>query len=260
MSRTKIMQILKNKTAVIGAIFVLVLVVIAAVFVMKKVHAPEVVGVYTASVVSAGPARNLTLTLSADQLATLVTDYSNNNVVTEQGTWSAEGKTQVRLSLTANNIRGYSSPVVIVFERSRNSLEAIEYDESLYGSEGLTLVRAGEAVDERLTKSSWQWKETVYSNDETVRPKNPAQFQLTLGEDGRFSAMTDCNNLLGTYDADGSEVEFEDIASTKKYCEGSQEAAFTTMLSQAQGYLFNSAGHLVLVMRLDSGSIIFTPR
>jgi hypothetical protein len=44
---------------------------------------------------------------------------------------------------------------------------------------------------------------------------------------------------------------------TKKYCEGSQEGAFSKLLTNSTSYLFTSKGELILEIKFDSGTATF---
>lgn len=117
----------------------------------------------------------------------------------------------------------------------------------------------GEADPSRMTlgMKSWVWIKTLYNNDTVITPTKEGVFTLTLQDDGTFSATTDCNSMSGKYTADDHAISFGPIASTKKYCAGSQEGDFASFLEHAAGYLFTSRGELVIELTFDSGSVIF---
>jgi heat shock protein HslJ len=96
----------------------------------------------------------------------------------------------------------------------------------------------------------------LYSDGRTVTPKQPSKFTLTF-LNGRFSASTDCNRMSGSYTATKHSIVFGQMASTKMYCEGSQESDFAALLKSAQGYHFTSKGELILDLKFDSGSATF---
>ncbi len=116
----------------------------------------------------------------------------------------------------------------------------------------------GEADPSRmtLTQQTWRWTKTLYSNKE-VLPKKVQAFSLTLKENGEFSATTDCNSLSGRYTATKSALTFGDMVSTLMFCADSQEAEFSSMLSQTQGYYFTSKGELVFELTLNAGTMTF---
>jgi heat shock protein HslJ len=97
-----------------------------------------------------------------------------------------------------------------------------------------------------LTMKPWVWQRVQYGDGRLVEPKDPAAFTLTMMEDGSFSATTDCNQVGGRYAISDDAITFSDVFSTKMYCEGSQEADFTSVLTAATAYSFTSRGELVL--------------
>ena len=98
----------------------------------------------------------------------------------------------------------------------------------------------GEADISKMTidMKTWDWISTFYNNDTVVKPVKENKFTLTFKKDKTFSATTDCNNIGGEYSINDKNITFSKMISTMMYCEGSQEADFTKMLNEAQGYLF----------------------
>lgn len=96
-------------------------------------------------------------------------------------------------------------------------------------------------------------------NDDTViTPQKPDAFTLTFTKDGRFSGTTDCNGFMGDISAGANNsLVFGQMASTLMFCENSQEAQFTNMISNVGSYMINEEGNLILLIQFDSGSIYF---
>lgn len=46
------------------------------------------------------------------------------------------------------------------------------------------------------------------------------QPQLDLSSDGSFSGTDGCNRLMGSWEADGADIDFAQTASTRMFCEG----------------------------------------
>ena len=117
----------------------------------------------------------------------------------------------------------------------------------------------GEAGPDKMTldMKTWNWIHTTYNNDDTVTPKLENKFTMTFKNDKTFSATTDCNRVSGEYAVDVKKITFTKMMSTLMYCEGSQEQDFTKMLGETQGYTFTSKGELVLLLKNDSGSVVF---
>lgn len=117
----------------------------------------------------------------------------------------------------------------------------------------------GEADPNRMTlgMKEWIWIKATYSDGKTLTPNKPEAFKITFSNDGRFSAKTDCNSVGGSYVATAGKITFSQMMSTLMFCEGSQEADFTKLLSESSGYHFTSKGELILDLKFDSGSVIF---
>lgn len=110
---------------------------------MDAMMAPAVAVVYQSDTLPAAssPGRIITLTLFDDGTLTFDTDYLNDEpVVAEVGTWELnEDASALTVSLTGTLDEEYAAPNVIVFEEDGDQIVAVEYDESVWGSEGLSL-------------------------------------------------------------------------------------------------------------------------
>lgn len=109
----------------------------------------------------------------------------------------------------------------------------------------------------KLTMKTWIWVSALYNDGTEIVPKKAGAFTVTFADNGKFTATTDCNSMIGSYHANGPEISFSQIASTEMYCEGSQEGDFAKLLEKAQMYLFTSKGELVIDLRYDSGTATF---
>jgi heat shock protein HslJ len=107
-----------------------------------------------------------------------------------------------------------------------------------------------------LEMKTWTWINTRYSDGKVVTPAKANAFTLTF-KDGKVSATTDCNRMFGGYTVSGSRLSFGNLASTRMFCEGSQENEFAKMLGATQGYRFTSKGELVFSLKMDSGTMTF---
>lgn len=116
----------------------------------------------------------------------------------------------------------------------------------------------GEADPSAMTlgMQTWRWTEALYNDGREVVPPEGV-FTLKFEDDGTFTTTTDCNSVGGTYVAEGSQLSFPEIMSTKMFCEQSQEVVFVTLLRDTAGYHFTSKGELILDLKFDSGSVIF---
>lgn len=117
----------------------------------------------------------------------------------------------------------------------------------------------GEADPSKMTlgMKTWNWVNTIYSDDKIVKPIKADKFSLTFKDNKTFSATTDCNGVGGEYTVNGNKISFTKMMSTLMYCDGSQESDFSKMLSETGSYMFTSKGELVLLLKYDSGSVVF---
>jgi heat shock protein HslJ len=112
---------------------------------------------------------------------------------------------------------------------------------------------------EKLTASKWVWRETIMSNDEIILPSKPDVFTLTFNATGEINGTTDCNSFFSTFTLDETKISFGPLGMTKMYCEESQEQIFTSMLENTDFIFFDEQNNLVLLLKYDSGSVIFVP-
>ena len=137
-------------------------------------------------------------------------------------------------------------------------LPETEEQENTEDETGENQVNENSEIQNKLSANTWVWVETIMSKDgQESAPNNPGDFTLTFDGAGRVSGTTDCNNFFGPYELDGTSIETGPLASTLMYCEGSQEQAFTNMISEANLIFFDENDNLVLLYPYDSGSIIF---
>jgi heat shock protein HslJ len=111
-----------------------------------------------------------------------------------------------------------------------------------------------------LLSHTWVWEQTIMSDDTIITPEKTESFSLTFGSDGRVTGTTDCNNFFGSYSLDESQITFGPLANTLMYCEGSQESVFTRQLENVQMVFFDENDNLVLLLRYDSGGIMFSKK
>jgi len=128
----------------------------------------------------------------------------------------------------------------------------LQFGEVVQGFEG----EADPAVM-NLDMKTWTWVRALYNDGREIVPRRADAFTLTFQADGRFAATTDCNRVSGGYTANGRDLAFGNMAATRMFCEGAQEAEFTELLEKTSHYFFTGQGQLVLLLELDSGSVIF---
>ncbi len=106
---------------------------------------------------------------------------------------------------------------------------------------------------------TWIWEQTVMNNDTVVTPIQKGAFALTFDiENNTVSGKTDCNGFGGNYTITEGGIEFGPLAMTEMYCENSQEQEFVNMITESNGYMFDDQENLVLLLQMDSGSVMFS--
>jgi len=118
----------------------------------------------------------------------------------------------------------------------------------------------GEADPSRMTldMKTWNWISSLYNDGRDVKPNSAGAFTLAFDENAKKVTIgTDCNSGNASYAAEDAAISFGPIASTKKFCEGSQEGEFFALVSNTSGYHFTSRGELILDLKFDSGSSVF---
>lgn len=110
-----------------------------------------------------------------------------------------------------------------------------------------------------VVSNVWKWQGIIMSDDTTIVPAKPDVFTLTFTEDGQVSGTTDCNSFSGTYTV-GEEglVTWGAFASTQMFCENSQESVFLDKIANVDRIFFDEAGNLILLLKFDSGAIVFS--
>lgn len=113
--------------------------------------------------------------------------------------------------------------------------------------------------DSTLGSSSWLWLESLVA-DEQVFPNQVDAFVVNFDEgEGQVSIQTDCNTNFGSYQADETKLEFGKLASTRMFCDDSQENLFIDQLTQADSYQIDEVGYLRLLLAEDAGYMLFAP-
>jgi heat shock protein HslJ len=90
---------------------------------------------------------------------------------------------------------------------------------------------------------------------ETAR--DPSRYTLTLGPDGRYTILADCNRVVGSYTLQGSQLTIAPGPSTLMACPpDSQADAFLKDLMSAASYAL-SGENLLLTLASNGGTMTF---
>jgi len=105
----------------------------------------------------------------------------------------------------------------------------------------------------------WSWQGTQMSDDTRFVPDAPERYTLEFLPGGKVGVRADCNRGNGSYQRDGNAIAIGPIALTRMMCPpGSRDAEFLKGLANVSGMLFRGSD-LVLTLKVDSGSMRFTP-
>ncbi len=138
---------------------------------------------------ASAPGLLITLNLYADLSAEMISDYGDDQVVTESGEWTANEDGTLTVTLNGQTDRAYDEPLVLIFSvGDDDSLTLInDEDGALFGESGLVL----SAVDLDTAESGLEnWAElpgvVAYRSAVLPAASSPG-LRLTLGllEDGR---------------------------------------------------------------------------
>lgn len=82
---------------------------------------------------------------------------------------------------------------------------------------------------------------------------------LTFVDQQRVAGNNGCNNIAGSYTREGQTIRFETdkFASTKMYCEGIDEQAFTSILKTVNNYQIIEDGNKLVLLTSDIFSMRF---
>lgn len=222
------------------------------------------VGTYVASTETPTGDILRVLVIREDGSAKLTSDMGSRGTVIDSGSWQASGSL-LAVNVKYSNIGSRPLPTTIEMAKSRNGLNAISYDENIYGRFGLSFYkiwpedptktsnRLGEAKKENLNndsvyaslvKGSWGLVSET-SGDVVLRPSIPAQ--ITFGGIGLTGEI--CNSFSGAYTIKNLSIEAPVISATKKACAGPEmtiENDLFSSLKDGVDILFNKDGRLYL--------------
>lgn len=125
--------------------------------------------------------------------------------------------------------------------------------------DGIVMSEAPESDEEILTSKTWTWVNTKMNDGSITEPSTAGVFTADFLAEDRFSAGTDCNtgNTTYTLGENNALTVNGPFASTLMFCEGSNESDYFQQLQQVQSYMIDENGNLVLLLKFDSGSMIF---
>lgn len=107
-----------------------------------------------------------------------------------------------------------------------------------------------------LIGPTWEWVETVNSDDTRVTAADPSRYTLTFQPDGQLAAQLDCNRGGGSYTVDGGKLSIGPLMSTLMGCPSdTQDFLFAQGLSGVVAWTVKD-GALRLELA-DGGVMVF---
>jgi len=116
-----------------------------------------------------------------------------------------------------------------------------------------------ESSTESIIGATWQWEEFQDTADvNNIAVSEPANYTLTIKDDGTASIKADCNQLNWTYELNGSSLTFNTLgASTLAICgDDSLDTQYLDRLGNTATFVL-SDGKLFLNLRADAGNMVF---
>lgn len=107
-----------------------------------------------------------------------------------------------------------------------------------------------------LLETTWQWNETRNADGTVTTPSDASKFRMVL-KDTHMTSTTDCNTVNADFLVDHEVLSFGPIVSTKMYCEGSLESAYTQSFPLVTSYTIEN-DVLTLILIKDMGTMLFT--
>ena len=121
---------------------------------------------------------------------------------------------------------------------------------------------SGQETAASLAGSQWRWVRTQKSDDSVLEPGSDRSrpYTLAFGHEGRLTIRADCNQLLGTWEQNGSYVALRTTGPTTLMAcpEDSLARAFVADLGAAVLHFFRD-GDLYLDLRYDTGTMRLSP-
>lgn len=177
-------------------------------------------------------------------------DNTNNTVTFTQ---SDIGTVTLQQVVSASGARYANADESIVFWEHQGEVTITHNGIEVF--KGLPITEASEVSS---LMGTWVWKSSVLGDDSVLIPEKVDAFTLTFTQEGQVSGTTDCNSMTGTYQqANPDQITFGPLATTRMFCENSQETLFAEELSNVSGYIV-SFDTLTLSLKDGMGHMNFT--
>lgn len=98
-------------------------------------------------------------------------------------------------------------------------------------------INNGLIKDMAIIQNNWIWKETRKLDNFKITPVKEGIFSIRMGEEWKFTATTDCNNVMGNFVMNDVTLSYSDFSMTRMACEWkTQQDVFIELLKNVKTY------------------------
>ncbi len=107
-----------------------------------------------------------------------------------------------------------------------------------------------------LAATTWRWLRTESATGTVIsKPKSSKPFILSFADHDSMGSQTDCNSIAGSYTHEDLALTFGQLASTKMFCEDSQEMEYSAQLQAVHEHAI--LNNMLLLSLRDDGGIMY---
>ncbi len=151
----------------------------------------------------------------------LLNGIGYNNVLLTQ----VEAASGAKYEASSENLTLWNKGDEVVINRGRKVIfTGVNKDTYLPSDAATSTVDVATTSESTTVSGTYIWTETK-RGDQSIVPKTPEAFTVTFLED-TVSGTTDCNGFTGSYERVDDTITIGALATTKKFCEDSQEQEF----------------------------------
>ncbi len=184
------------------------------------VVAPPAVSPTPVAFVSAESGESVFVTFGTSTALLNGSGYSNVQLV------QVEAASGAKYESTAENLTLWNKETEVTLTRGRKII-FVGHSEDTSLPQFETASSTGSTTATATLQGEWLWVETI-KEDKTIIPKKVGVFSIGFS-DNRITGTTDCNGFSGAYEKNENSITIGALATTKMFCEASQEMEFTQL-------------------------------
>lgn len=104
-----------------------------------------------------------------------------------------------------------------------------------------------------LINQEWIWVSAIRDGEE-ITPNQTDSFSINFQSDGLMRGTTDCNSFSADYNLGGNKIILGPLASTKMFCQNSQEQVFIDLILGINNFVIENNS---LVLNSTTSSMFF---